>query len=105
MTHIAEGGRLDNLSHQWQCYFSRTPVTAVKGRCPGTLYEEVRRLRSPRGSRLPQTAAVSLPYDDWLIERLKDPRAAAAYLEAAMEDGDQTVLMLALRQEVTFGGE
>ena len=32
-----------------------------------------------------------------LIERLKNPREAAAYLEAAIEDGDQAVLMLALR--------
>lgn len=45
-----------------------------------------------------RSAAPSLPYDDWLIERLKDPREAAAYLEAAIEDGDQAVLMLALRQ-------
>ena len=36
-------------------------------------------------------------YDDWLIDRLKDPKEAAAYLEAAIEDGDQGVLMLALR--------
>lgn len=49
-----------------------------------------------RASR--KTAAPSLPYVDWLIERLKDPREAAAYLEAAIEDGDQAVLMLALRQ-------
>lgn len=41
--------------------------------------------------------APSLPYEDWLIERLKDPQEAAAYLEAAIEDGDQGVLMLALR--------
>lgn len=49
-----------------------------------------------RASR--KSAAPSLRYDDWLIERLKDPREAAAYLEAAIEDGDQAVLMLALRQ-------
>ena len=36
-------------------------------------------------------------YDDWLIDRLKDPEEAAAYLEAAIEDGDQGVLMRALR--------
>ena len=39
----------------------------------------------------------SLPYEDWLIESLKDRKEAAAYLEAAIEDGDQAVLMLALR--------
>ena len=49
-----------------------------------------------RASR--KSAAPSLPYEDWLIERLKNPREAAAYLEAAIEDGDQAVLMLALRQ-------
>ena len=42
-------------------------------------------------------AAPSLPYEDWLVESLKDPKEAAAYLEAAIEDGDQAVLMLALR--------
>lgn len=38
-----------------------------------------------------------MPHEPWLIERLKDPEEAAAYLEAAIEDGDQGVLMLALR--------
>jgi probable addiction module antidote protein len=37
-------------------------------------------------------------YDDWLIKRLKDPSEAAAYLEAAIDEADQAVLMLALRQ-------
>jgi probable addiction module antidote protein len=41
--------------------------------------------------------AASRSYDDWLIDRLKDPKEAAAYLEAAIEDSDQGVLMLALR--------
>ena len=39
----------------------------------------------------------SVPHEPWLIERLKDPEEAAAYLEAAIEDGDQGALMLALR--------
>ena len=47
--------------------------------------------------RKSRAAAPSLPYEDWLIEKLKDRKEAAAYLEAAMEDGDQAVLMLALR--------
>ena len=47
--------------------------------------------------RKSRTAAPSLPYEDWLIESLKDRSEAAAYLEAAIEDGDQAVLMLALR--------
>ena len=39
----------------------------------------------------------SLPYEPWLIEQLKDPAEAAAYLEAAIEDGDQGAIMIALR--------
>ncbi len=48
--------------------------------------------------RKSRAAAPSLPYEDCLIESLKHRNEAAAYLEAAIEDGDQTVLMLALRQ-------
>src|SRR5258706_4873585 len=52
--------------------------------------------RAPRkGSRV---AAPSLPYEDWLIEQLKDPGEAAAYLETVIEEGDQASIMLALRQ-------
>jgi len=40
----------------------------------------------------------SVPYEEWLLERLKSPEEAAAYLEAALEEGDQAILMLALRQ-------
>ena len=47
--------------------------------------------------RKSRAAAPSLPYEDWLIESLKDRKEAAAYLEAAIENGDQAVLMLALR--------
>jgi len=43
-------------------------------------------------------AAPSLPYEGWLIEQLRDPAEAAAYLEAVLEDGDQAAIMLALRQ-------
>ena len=43
-------------------------------------------------------AAASLPYEGWLIEQLRDPTEAAAYLEAVIEDGDQAAIMLALRQ-------
>ena len=45
-----------------------------------------------------RVAIASLPYEPWLIERLKDPAEAAAYLEAVIEDDDQAALMLALRQ-------
>ena len=49
---------------------------------------------SRKGSR---AAAPSLPYEPWLIKRLKDSAEAAAYLEAVIEEGDQAALMLALR--------
>jgi probable addiction module antidote protein len=39
----------------------------------------------------------SLPYEPWLIEQLKNPAEAAAYLEAVIEDGDQGAIMVALR--------
>ena len=40
----------------------------------------------------------SLPYEPWLVEQLKDPAEAAAYLEAVIEVGDQGAIMIALRQ-------
>lgn len=43
-------------------------------------------------------AEPSLPYEDWLVEQLKDPAEAAAYLEAVIAEGDQAAIMLALRQ-------
>ena len=42
-------------------------------------------------------APPSVPYEPLLIEQLKDPAEAAAYLEAVIEDGDQGALMVALR--------
>ncbi len=51
---------------------------------------------APRAAR--RAAVASLPYEEWLIGRLKDPAEAAAYLEAVIEEGDQAALMLALRQ-------
>jgi len=44
------------------------------------------------------SAEPSLPYEDWLVEQLKDPAEAAGYLEAVIEQGDQKALMIALRQ-------
>ena len=50
------------------------------------------------GARRRQAGAKpSLPYEDWLIEQLKDPAEAAGYLEAVIEQGDQKALMIALR--------
>lgn len=48
-----------------------------------------------RASKRP--AAPSVPYEPRLIASLKDTNEAAAYLEAAIEGGDQGALMLALR--------
>ena len=45
-----------------------------------------------------RAAPPGVAYEPWLIEQLKDPNEAAAYLEAAIEDGDQAALMLALRR-------
>ena len=39
----------------------------------------------------------SVPYDDYLIEALKDPEHAEGYLNAALEDEDPRVFLLALR--------
>lgn len=40
---------------------------------------------------------VTVRYVDGLRERLKDPANAAAYLDAALEESDQEVFLLALR--------
>ena len=44
-------------------------------------------------------------YDEYLIESLKDPVEASNYLQAALEDGDRQVFLLALRNvAVALGG-
>jgi len=48
-----------------------------------------------RATRKPHSP--SLPYEEWLIDSLKDRKEAAAYLEAEIEDSDQAALVLALR--------
>lgn len=47
--------------------------------------------------RKSRAAAPSLPYEDWLLVQLKNPTEAAAYIEAAIDEGDQAAIMLALR--------
>ena len=37
--------------------------------------------------------AKSIPYDEYLIESLKDPEEAVGYLNAALEDGDIDVFL------------
>ena len=44
-------------------------------------------------------------YQNSLIESLKDPTEAAEYLNAALEDGEPEVFLLALRDVVdSYGG-
>jgi hypothetical protein len=51
--------------------------------------------RSPKRTRV---AEPSLCYEQWLIEQLRDPAEAAAYVEAVKAEGDQAAITLALRQ-------
>ncbi len=48
----------------------------------------------------------SRPYQEHLIETLTDPSEAAGYLNAALEDGDKELFLLALRNvaEARLGG-
>lgn len=39
----------------------------------------------------------AVPQDEWLSEQLRDREMAVAYLNAALEEGDQAAFMLALR--------
>ncbi len=49
--------------------------------------------------------ATSRSYQDSLIERLSDPREAAAYLDAALEEGDRPAFLLAIRNVIdALGG-
>lgn len=57
---------------------------------PKTIYKTTR-----RAAKKPLPPGVS--HEAWLVERLKNPAEAAAYVEAAIEDGDQPALMMALR--------
>src|SRR5258708_3805151 len=41
--------------------------------------------------------ASSVPYDEYLVESLKDRRLAEAYLKAAIEEKDPQAFLLALR--------
>ena len=43
-------------------------------------------------------------YEDHLLESLKDPGEACAYLQAAMEDGDPRVFLLALKNVALASG-
>ena len=56
------------------------------------------RTTKPAPRKRSRAAALSAPYEPWLIEQLKDRAEAVAYLEAVIEEDDQAALMLALRQ-------
>ena len=49
-------------------------------------------------------AKTTMTYQEDLIKSLKDPREAAAYLNAAMEEDDQAVFMLAFRNVAEANG-
>ena len=42
-------------------------------------------------------APSAIPYEDWLLEQLKDAEFAAEYLNAVLAEDDQPTFMLALR--------
>lgn len=46
----------------------------------------------------------SIPYQNYLIESLKNPEDAAGYLNAALEDGDISVFLLALQNVIQAQG-
>jgi DNA-binding phage protein len=47
---------------------------------------------------------VSRPYQLELIKALRDPTEAIAYLSAALEDGSEEILMMALKNVATAQG-
>ena len=54
--------------------------------------------------REPGKKPAAVPQDEWLSEQLRDRELAAAYLNAALEEGDQAAFMLALRNVAKAGG-
>ena len=52
-----------------------------------------------------EKVATSRNYQDSLIRRLSDPNEAAAYLDAALENGDRPAFLLAIRNVIdALGG-
>jgi len=47
---------------------------------------------------------ITKSYSEYLSDTLQDPDEAAAYINAAIEDGDEVVLLLALRDVVEARG-
>lgn len=54
--------------------------------------------------RARRSATPTGPFDHWITGWLREPQQAAAYLEAALDEGDSGVLLLALRQVVKAHG-
>lgn len=50
------------------------------------------------------TAKLTKDHQKSLLETLKDPREAAAYLNAALEEGDNELFLLALKNVVKASG-
>ena len=84
-------------------YFARTGTVLLLLLCGGDKTTQQKDIEHAKAyfqdykNRAEKSRPPSVPYEPWLIERLKNPEAAASYLEAAIEDGDQAGLMLALR--------
>lgn len=51
-----------------------------------------------------KAAATDDYYEEGLATRLKNPKYAAGYIEAVLEDGDEAALLYALRQVVQARG-
>ena len=47
---------------------------------------------------------ITKSYNEYLSDTLQDPEEAAAYINAAIEDGDEAVLLLALRDVIDARG-
>ena len=46
----------------------------------------------------------SVSYQDYLIQSLQDPKEAAGYLNAALDEGDMSVFLLALQNVIQAQG-
>src|SRR3989338_5507782 len=63
----------------------------------------IKKIKNKKKSVTTKTARKGVPYDEWLIERLKDHEFAIAYLNSALEDvllgeiDSQKVFLMALR--------
>lgn len=54
-------------------------------------------MTTSKGRKHRPSAPASVPHRTWLLKWLKDPKNAAAYVEAALEENDPAGLLQALR--------